>query len=141
MAEKLVQAYLSGWSSRSPRREFNRLVDTKAAGRIIKAAVADFEWFCADNKLPLHGLIEVKETKHEYRLARDRITQMPRLRKRSAAGGKCLILIYHSTLDAWRCADAVTLFQSDEAASWDLRSEPTFTSPGTALASLVGVFA
>ncbi len=136
-AEKAVQNYLTAWASRSPYREFSRLVDTKAAGRTIKAAAADFEFFCrAQESAPLpgvHGLIEVKETQHDYRLGRDRITQLGRLRKRHKCGGLCFVLVHHSETGQWRCLDVEFLMADNDKGSWDLRSVPQYPSVAEAL--------
>jgi hypothetical protein len=99
-AEKAVQKVLEAWVAEDPvHREFNRLVDTKAAGRTIKAAAADFEYYALLNPSyeRYYGLVEVKETEHEYRLVRDKVPQLPALRKRANAGGLCAVLVYHST--------------------------------------------
>lgn len=139
-AEKAVQKYLEWWQSLSVYREYNRLPDTKAAGRIIKAAPADFEFFATSgggmDECKAFGLIEVKETKHEFRLARDKITQLPRMRKRAKCGGTCPVLILHSELDLWRIVLAPDLMEFGDQGSWDLRNFRTFTTPGAALNSL-----
>lgn len=119
-AEKAVQEYLERWEKAAAGREFNRLVDSKAAGRIIKAAAADFEWFCSNCCEDLHGLIEVKETQHEYRLSRDKLPQLPRLRKRANAGGTCFVLVNHSTLGKWRLAPVKYLTSTGDKGSWNL---------------------
>lgn len=123
VAEGLVQGYLEDWQARDSRHEFNRLVDTKAARRIIKAAAADFEWFAWPlGTYAAHGLIEVKETQHEYRLDRDRITQLARLRKRQKCGGSCCVLVYHSTLNLWRVLTVERMVKDGgPGGSWDLR--------------------
>jgi hypothetical protein len=91
-AEEAVQRFLTDWASQSSTREYNRLVDSKAAGRIIKAAAADFEYCCKTAYgEEFHGLIEVKETEHEYRLSKDKLPQLPRLRKRQKCGGSGLL--------------------------------------------------
>lgn len=114
-AEKAMAKFLDKWSS-APNREANRLTDTKAAGRIIKAAAADFEYFTPMG----HGLIEVKQTEHDYRLARDKVPQLPRLRKRTHCGGICLIAVYHSTTECWRVVDADYLASTGDKGSWNL---------------------
>lgn len=135
-AEKAAQKYLDEWESGTANREYERLVDTKAAGRIIKAAAADFAFYCPRG----FGLIEVKETKHDFRLDRSRITQMARLRKRAKAGGVCLVLILHSTIGKWRCRSAEDLFDGVVGGSWDLRDQPAFDTPREALRNASGIF-
>lgn len=132
-AEKLTQGFLRKWQEASPYREANRLTDTKAAGRTIKSSAADFEFFCWEER-PHHGLIEVKQTEHEYRLAKSKVTQLGRLRKRHKCGGLVFVLVYHSTLSKWRCLSAFDLFdENNHTASWDMRHLPLYATPGEAL--------
>jgi hypothetical protein len=135
-AEKKVHEALTTWVGDIGSREFNRLMDTRAAGRIVKAAAADFEFFSAG----VHGLIEVKSTEHEFRLARPNITQLPRMRKRELCGGVCLVLIYHSTLGLWRAATVEYLSTTGDKGSWNLMDLCTYETPGNALASASSLF-
>lgn len=137
-AEKEVQKYLTAWAGRDSRREFNRLVDSKAVGRTIKAAAADFDYYCATSGAAQHGLIEVKETQHDYRLAKGRLTQLPRLRKRANCGGLVVVLVYHSTIGRWRYITINTLTGPSDKGSWNLSNLPTFSSPGEALTHFSG---
>lgn len=130
-AEKAAQKFMEAWAKDHPTREANRLVDAKAAGRIIKAAAADFEFFA----LPGHGLIEVKETEHEYRLARDKVPQLARLRRRAKCGGICVVAVLHSPTGQWRVLDAAVMAVTGDKGSWDLRGTPYFASIGEALGS------
>ena len=118
----------------SGHREANRLVDSKAAGRTIKAAAADFEFFCNMPHGAYHGLIEVKETEHEYRLARDKVPQLARLRKRANCGGVCVVAVFHSTLKLWRVVDASVLAVTGDKGSWNLGHVPTHKNLAEALA-------
>lgn len=149
VAEKAVQNFLTEWAQQ-PYREFSRLVDSKAAGRTIKAAAADFEFYHlrhgdkdwgADGRSystpthPYYGLIEVKETQHDFRLEKKRVTQLARLRKRSNCGGTCLVLVFHSAIGKWRCIDVPYMTASGTlTGSWDLRDRPAYSSAGNALA-------
>ena len=135
-SEDAMAKFLSEWAG--PTREANRLVDSKAAGRIIKAAAADFEYFSPHG----HGLIEVKETEHEYRLSRDKVPQLARLRKRAHCGGVCLVAIFHSTSKLWRVVDSDYIASTGDKGSWNLTKVPTYTSLATAMAEVYpGVFA
>jgi len=127
LAEKAVAKFLADWSG--PTREANRLVDSKAAGRIIKAAAADFEFFCPEG----HGLIEVKQTEHEFRLSRDKVPQLPRLRKRANCGGESLVVVYHSVLGAWRVVHSHYLESTGDKGSWNLSRVPCFNTVQGAL--------
>lgn len=137
-AEEKVKDYLDGWQARDPYREASRLTDSKAAGRIIKAAAADFEYFSAELETKrMHGLIEVKETEHGYRLARDKVPQLPRLRKRQKCGGQCFVLSYHSKLKVWRVMTTPYLANTGDTGSWNLTNLPTFKTCGEALNYIV----
>lgn len=134
-AENAAHKYLSQWAGGSANREFNRLVDSKAAGRIIKASKADFEFFYfpTNSVAPFFGLLEVKETEHEYRLARSKVSQMPSLVKRAKCGGTCLVLVHHRTIGKWRCIDARWMRDNGDKGSWNIEAFPAFNTPGEAL--------
>lgn len=141
-AETATQKYLEVWQAGHPGREYNRLVDSKAAGRIIKAAAADFEFYYLNaSGTSTFGLLEVKETQHEYRLARDKLPQLPRLRKRSKCGGMCLVAILHSSTGKWRVVSAPHLAVTGDKGSWDLTEFALHDTVGAALdAWAPGVF-
>lgn len=143
-AEEAVQKALTCWESNlmaqgRARCDWARLMDTKAAGRIVKAAPADFEWFFSGAHVR-HGLIEVKQTEHTYRLERDKLPQLARLRRRAAAGGHCLVVIMHSETGAWRCVDTDWLMQPNDKGSWDLRGVPEWPTALATLASVEAAF-
>lgn len=131
-AEKAVQKFLDLWDQH-PNHEYNRLVDAKAAGRIIKAAAADFEFYSHAG----HGLIEVKETEHEYRLSRDKVPQLARLRKRTNCGGTCVVVVFHSTLGKWRICSVPWLTSTGDKGSWNLTDLPLYETCGDALAGML----
>lgn len=135
-AEEAVSKALEAWAYGRSDREYNRMIDTRAAGRVVKAAAADFEFFCLDG----FGLIEVKSTEHAYRLSRDKISQLPRLRKRALCGGVCLVLVHHSQLEQWRVVDAPTLATFGDTGSWDLTDWPLYESAQEALGSAHAIF-
>ena len=69
-AEGRVAKFLAQWAAESPSvREVSRVLDSRAANRVVRAGIADFEVFCLD-----HGgrgtyvAIECKSTNHLYRL-------------------------------------------------------------------------
>lgn len=134
LAEKKVKEFLDVWSEFNTVREYSRLVDAKAAGRVIKAAAADFDYYCVPEDSPRQfGLIEVKETEHEYRLGRDRITQLARLRKREKCGGRCFVVVFHSTVKLWRVMDLKYMMTTGDKGSWNMTDLPTFKTCGEAL--------
>ncbi|VTU31833.1 hypothetical protein H4CHR_02888 [Variovorax sp. PBS-H4] len=137
-AENAASKYLSQWASGYANREFNRLVDTKAAGRIIKASKADFEFFYfpTNSVFAFFGLLEVKETEHDYRLERAKVSQMPRLVKHMKCGGTCHVLVHHKTIDKWRCINALWMRDNGDKGSWNIAEFPAFDTPGEALRAL-----
>lgn len=139
-AENKVKQYLEGWRDASTTHDFSRLTDSKAAGRIIKSAPADYEYFAVTAVRTAHGYIEVKQTEHEYRLARDKVPQLPLLRKREKCGCTSFILVYHSTIRVWRVATVPDLAETGDKGSWNLTAYPAFSSCGDALRSLHWVF-
>lgn len=128
-SEDAVARFLTLWALANHSREANRLTDSKAAGRIIKAAAADFEFFSTVG----HGLVEVKETEHEYRLARSKVPQLARLRKRTNCGGLCFVIVFHSTIKKWRVVDADYLARTGDKGSWNLKDQPAYDDPTTAM--------
>lgn len=128
-AEKQAQDYLTSWAFGRSDRDFERLADTKSAGRITKQAKADFEALRGGT----YVLLECKQTEHGYRLERDRLTQLPRLRKQAAAGAVCVVLVYHSTLKQWRAVDVGWLLLPNDKGSWNLTALPLYDSCAQAL--------
>lgn len=136
-AEGKVREYLAKWQKATNYREANRLTDTKSAGRIIKSAAADFEYFLEDCiGKPQHGLIEVKQTEHDYRLARDKVPQLAWLRKREKCGGRSFVVVYHSTIKRWRIVSVPYLANEGDKGSWNLQEFPAYVTCGDALATV-----
>lgn len=143
VAEKAVQKFLTDWGQH-PNTDWARLIDSKAAGRTIKAAAADFEAYRMDSGFGLDEdkscacLLEVKETQHDYRIDYDRITQMARLRKRANAGVLCMVVVLHSGTGLWRCLPIEWMLANKvDKGSWDLRKVPAF---GTVAQALGGAY-
>ena len=127
-AEKTVEAVLKRWNGRGDFAYW-RLPDARSARNFLAAQPGDFAYF---NK-PRAGIIEVKETQHSYRIAKDKISQLATLKKLDLAGASSVILIHHSVEDVWR---AVLPYDLDSSVpSWDLRDFPTFATAEVALIS------
>lgn len=134
-AEDTVHDFLKEWESKDTHREAERLLDSKAAGRIVKAAAADFAFYAVADA-PRFGLIEVKETEHNYRLSRSKVPQLPRMRKRAKSGGWCFVLVHHSLTKLWRVVSTDWMVLNGDKGSWDLTGQPSFQTPGEALAHI-----
>lgn len=126
-AEARTQEYLTQLSNARAEFDFERLPDARAAMGRFKAQIADFAFFMPG----LHGVIEVKETKHSFRLAKDKLEQLPRMHKRALAGGLCIVLVYFSGPRKWRAIRAVELEVG--LPSWDLSTYQTFDTAAEAL--------
>ena len=127
-AEKLVEAVLKKWNNRAGFAYF-RLPDSRAARNFLTAQPGDFAYYCG----PRAGILEVKSTQHPYRLAKDKISQLPTLKKLSAAGASNLVLVQHTTENVWRVLYPGGLDSS--VPSWDLRAVETYPDAESALLS------
>lgn len=126
-AEQAVQTCLEELSAKRSTFDYLRLPDVRSAMGRMKAMPADFEFFA-----PLsHGLIEVKETEHNFRISKDKVPQLPMMRKRVLAGGVCYLLVHHSTLKKWRAVPVQALDPS--VPSWDLTAWPLLDNAAKAL--------
>ena len=126
--EKLVEKLLEGWNQNA-NFSWHRLPDAKAARGFLAAQPADYVWW----RLPHGGYLEVKATKHAYRLSKDKVTQLPSLRKHAQAGARCYVLVHHYLEGKWRVINAATM--EVNVPSWDLSQLPTYNSADDALKS------
>jgi hypothetical protein len=133
-AEKEVQKHLEFLNTKFMGFAFDRQPDARAAGGRLKAALCDFLWWWKPtrNGPSISGLLEVKETRQDSRIARDKLDQLPRMRKVRYAGGVGLVLIYHSAIEKWRCAP-LEFFDGEIPPSWDLSALPLYDTLAAAL--------
>jgi len=129
--ERLVEALLK---ERNERLSFawHRMPDAKAARGALAAQPADYLVASAGQAFWL----EVKALRHEFRLPRDRLTQLPVLKKFKLAGMPSILLVHHYTTQKWRALSAPKL--STDVPSWDLRPWVPCDSPEEALTILEG---
>lgn len=127
-AEKAVEQVLKKWNGKANFAYF-RLADSRAARGMIAAQPGDFSWFCGGRG----GILEVKESQHPYRIAKDKVSQLPTLHKLQLAGASNLILVHHSTEKVWRAVPAEAL--PFGVPSWDLSGFKTFPTPEEAMLS------
>jgi Holliday junction resolvase len=128
-AEKTVLGVLTKWNLKYVRFAFERLADARAARGAIKAQLCDFIVHVPDHFV----MLEVKETTHEFRIAKDKLAQLPNMKKWIEAGATGLALIHHSTLLQWRVVDLALIATGEP--SWDLREFPLWPSAEAALVS------
>lgn len=122
-AEKKVREALEDFAENNPNFDWERILDARSAGGRFPARPGDFGFF----GINLHGLIEVKEVKHDFRLPHKNLStnQVAKLKKRKAAGGNTLIIVYHTTTKKYR-ALPLEFFLVREGGSWDLSEWPEF---------------
>lgn len=118
-AEGKLRDYLKNVNEKVAAFDWLRLPDARSAMGRMAAMPADFEFFAPG----VHGLIEVKETGHNFRLPKDKISQIPMLKRRILAGGTCLLIVYHSTTKLWRRVD-VNDMPIISSGSWNLDQIP-----------------
>lgn len=134
--EKQVQDILDLWNQKKLEFAYERLPDARAARGAIKAQVADFMIGIMAGHPAAYKqfiLLEVKESKHECRLAKDKIAQLPRIKKWVRACATGLVLVHHTETRLWRLVNADDLEIGKP--SWDLTPYPVFDTPWAALVS------
>lgn len=129
VAEGEVQKYLNALSSRVAAFEFERIYDARSAGGKFPKRPGDFAFYrtSVHDGTPkvvvhtLHGLIEVKELEHAYRLPKTRLASLPKLVKRELSGGIIVVLIKNPLTGMWRCPPFAFFRNNQSVTSWDLR--------------------
>ncbi len=119
-AEKAVSDYLGALSGSVAAFDWHRVYDARSAGGRFAAQPGDFAFYAPQ----LHGLIEVKEVEHEFRLPKKNFDndQIAKLRKRELAGGEIGIVIHFKTLNQsfWRLVPLEYFRARLDVPSWDL---------------------
>ena len=97
--EKAVQDALKRFDD-IPHLDWQRMYDATSARGAFMNQTGDFEFFMPR----IHGVIEVKSTKHPNRLAKRAFSDLQRakLHRRMAAGGKVFVIVHHYTAGTWK---------------------------------------
>lgn len=129
-AEVAVRNYLTALNNRIAEFEWSRIYDARSAGGKFPSRPGDFEFFRKWQGRPIHGLIEVKEVAHAFRLPAKNFKkeQLAKLRKRQMVGGMIVILVYHSSTGKWRDLPLHFFLDRITLPSWDLSGEPQWDS-------------
>lgn len=135
VAERTVAEILEQFNNDFLSFAYERLPDARAARGRLKRQLSDFIVEYDGVFYPF----EVKETEHEFRLKKEKIEQLPRLKKWRLAGARPIVLVYHSTLDQWRLPDFGIFLPTPTPSSWDLRDEPLFDSAEDAMRAAFGL--
>ena len=133
VAEKLVQKQMEAYNGKVLNFAFSRLPDARAAGGRMAAALCDYLCWYDGRSIPL----EVKETKHSFRLSKDALSQLSNMHKVAGAGAFPVVLVYHTELKQWRVAP-ISCFGFG-VPSWDMGSLPLYDTVKDALHS-TGLF-
>lgn len=118
-AEDKVRDRLKTLAERRADFDFERNYDARSSMGRIGKRTGDFTFYSLDG----HGVIEVKQLKHDFRLPRknfDPEKKFSILKKRRLAGGAVIVIVYHSTNDVWRLVPFEFFDERRDAASWDL---------------------
>jgi hypothetical protein len=136
-AETEVKKYLTGLSARVAAFDWERIYDARSAGGKFPTRPGDFEFYRMMGdpshpayRRPVAGLLEAKETKHDYRLPIDesRRTQIARLYKRHLCGCEIVYTVLHTELGKWRSVPFSFVLEHRSKASLDLRPFPLYDS-------------
>ena len=116
-AEDVVQKVLVNIQKKDATFDFDRLLDARAAGRIVPAQVADFLLFFKGRSATL----EVKGLKKGFRLSKAAFPQRPRMIRRAKAGCLGFALVHTLENDRWILAkiEEFTVLQP----SWKLTTK------------------
>ncbi len=138
---------------------YNRVQDAHAAGGKFVPQPGDFQAFVDLGPIPpglfekangfLHWsmnnisrnfIIEVKEVKHDFRLAHANYStdKVARVEKRCKAGTEAIVMVYHTTTKLWRAVPQAVFNDRSTGGSWDLRAWP-IVDYRTALSEFLGV--
>ena len=127
-SEKIVEELFKKWNNKASFTH-HRFPDARSARGAIKSQPGDMLFFCSGRG----GVVEVKETQHLFRIAKDKIPQLPTLHKFELAGALCVILVHHSVAHTWRAVPAKEL--PNGVSSWDLSGWPEYPDAESALLS------
>jgi hypothetical protein len=139
-AEGKVREQLLKESQRRAGFDFERNYDARSSmGRIPRRA-GDFTIYGYDIGIggPTaagHGVIEVKEVEHDFRLPKKNFNPdgFGILRKRELAGGLVAIIVYHRTTKLWRSVPFQFFWENAGEPSWDLTQFFGYSSAKAAL--------
>ena len=131
-AETKVKQHLDKLKGKFVFFDFERIPDARSGRGSGKNKVGDFQFFSAQ-EASIHGAIDSKELSHDYLLPKGNVSQLPKMQRRSWAGGQCGLIIFHTRLKLWRVAHLDWLIERRNKPSWDLRELPLYESHTEAL--------
>ncbi|UCV26708.1 hypothetical protein [Ferribacterium limneticum] len=128
LAEKKVDEVLKRFNEMYLGVAYHRYPDARSARGSLKAQPADY--LVASAPKAYH--LEVKEMAHDFRLPKDKIAQLPLLKKFKLAGIDFGVIILHTETKLWRYVPA-SHFAGPVQPSWDCSEFPTYATAEEAL--------
>ena len=137
-AEGKMKDYLEKRKAEDPAFDYERLYDARSAGGRFPSQIADFAYYYKDDKAAFHGVVEVKEVHHEFRLPKKNFDpgKFGRLARRRQAGGGIVIVICFLPAKLWRIVPFEFFEERSGQPSWDLSQFPTYKSVDAAISTL-----
>lgn len=140
-AQKLVQDYFKIINERFATFSYMRIPDARAAGGRLGKVCGDFLcwWLDTDGDYRFNYSVplEVKSTKHDYRLPAKSVPQLPALKKLAKSGAQPYVLVLFKGIGKWRIAH-IDYFGFG-VSSFDMRDLPLYDTVQAAVES-TGVF-
>ena len=134
-AEACVRQVLEAIMTANPEFDYQRLPDARSCMGRIPQQIGDYLYFmqCEDNT-KVHGVIEVKQVKTGYRLARSAFPQWPMIKRRAKTGAKSFVLLFTKETGTWKIAPYSWLVKNEpEKGSWNMAVLPTVSDLHQAL--------
>ena len=121
-AESKVADYLADMDAKHLHFDWHRGYDARSAGGKFQRVAGDYSFY----RLEDYGIFEVKEVDHANRLPYKNyeFSKVAKAVKRELAGGRVLVVIYFSKIDAWRWKP-ISFFQKRDqnVGSWDFSND------------------
>ncbi len=130
--EKLVKAFFDEMNQQQGFA-YHRMPDAKAARGLISAQPGDYLYAYREGQDKWSGFVEAKATKHAFRLPKDKVSQLPVLKKFDMAGSENVVLVHHYMEQVWRAVP--TSEMETGVPSWDLSPFPMYSTAAEALRS------
>lgn len=114
-AEDQVHVLLSKLKNECLQFDFERLPDSRAAGRPLPPTVSDYTGVYRGRAIA----IEVKEVATGMKLSYSKFEQYSRMKRRYKAGALCLLIIWFREHKLWHVAPVHMLNSPEGRGSWD----------------------
>lgn len=133
-AEADVREHLEHLRKSKWHFDFERKYDARSARGRFPSQTGDYGFFIPG----MHGIIEVKEVHHDFRLPQKNFSkdQIARCRIREMSGSQIIVIVKHTTTGLWRVPQFDIFRDNPTAASWVLTPYREYASAREALESV-----